>query len=70
MGFGVGNQEWRKRRVNRGGRPTRRETMKRKARQDAMNRRIEKWAEVKANWDFARIIGMRNKRCPFCEKTS
>jgi len=70
MGFGIGNQEWRKRSANKGGRPTRREMAKRKARDEAMNRRIERWAEVKANWDFARIIRIRNKRCPLCEKIS
>jgi hypothetical protein len=70
MGFGIGNQEWKKRSANRGGRPTRKETMKRKARQDAMNRRIEKWAEAKVDWDFATMIGIRNKRCPLCRKIS
>jgi hypothetical protein len=70
MGFGVGNQEWRKRSANKGGRATRRETMKKKARQDAMNHRIRKWAEAKADWDFATMIGFRNKRCPVCGKIS
>jgi hypothetical protein len=70
MGFSVGNQEWRKRRANNGGRPTREEMQKKKARDKARKRRIKKWAEAKANWDLAGILGMNNKRCPFCSKIS
>ncbi len=68
MGFIAGNQEWRKRRVNRGGRPTRHETAKRKALAEAKDRRLQRWAELKADWTLAGIFGLNRGRCPLCEK--
>jgi hypothetical protein len=70
MGFGIGNQEWRKRRHHNGGRPTREEVQKKTARDEAVNRKIKRWAEAKADWFLAGMLGMNRKRCPFCEKIS
>jgi hypothetical protein len=68
MGFSFGNQQWRKRSANKGGRPTRQEMAKKKARDEAINRKIERWAEAKADWMFAGLFGIGRLRCPFCEK--
>src|SRR4030095_1679285 len=70
MGFSIGNQEWRKRSANKGGRPTREEMEKKKARDKAVNRKIERWAEAKADWSLARLFRIKRGRCPFCEKIS
>jgi hypothetical protein len=70
MGFSVGNQEWRKRSANKGGRPTRQEMAKKKARDEAINRKIERWAEAKADWSLAGLFRIKRGRCPFCDKTS
>jgi hypothetical protein len=68
MAFSVGNQEWRKRNANMGGRPTRQEMQKKKARDEAINRKIKRWAEAKADWFFAGLFRIKRGRCPFCEK--
>jgi hypothetical protein len=70
MGFGLGNQEWRKRSANKGGRPTWDEMAKKKARDEAINRKIERWAEAKADWFLAGLFRIKRGRCPFCDKTS
>jgi hypothetical protein len=70
MGFVIGNQEWRKRSANKGGRPTRLETGKKKAREKARKRKIKIWAESKGAWDLAHILGLYHGRCPFCGKIS
>ncbi|MDZ4345645.1 MAG: hypothetical protein U1E51_24790 [Candidatus Binatia bacterium] len=68
MAFQTGNQEWRKRQFNRGGRPTRQETAKKKARDEAIARQLKQWAEAKAAWSSAGIFKLDRGRCPFCEK--
>jgi hypothetical protein len=70
MPFSTGNQEWKKRSVNKGGRPTRKEMAKKKAQDKATNHKIKRWAEAKADWFLAGMLGMHHKRCPFCGKTS
>jgi hypothetical protein len=70
MGFSIGNQEWRKRSANKGGRPTREEMQKKKARDEAINRKIKRWAEAKADWSLAGLFRIKRGRCPFCEKIS
>lgn len=68
MAFQIGNQEWRKRKSNRGGRPTRHETAKRKALDAAKARGLKRWAELRADWILAGILGLDRGRCPLCEK--
>jgi hypothetical protein len=68
MGFGVGNQEWRKRSASNGGRPTRQEMKKKKARDKAINRRIKRWAEAKADWFLAALFRIKHGRCRSVKK--
>ena len=59
MPFQFGNQEWRKRKVNRGGRPTREQAEKKRLEQEALNRKIEEWAEDYAAMIFMKIMGKK-----------
>ena len=68
MAFQLGNQEWRKRKFNRGGRPTRHETAKKKALDEAKAHGLRRWAELRADWMLAGILGLDRGRCPLCEK--
>lgn len=68
MAFVIGNQQWKKRRFNRGGRPTRQETARKKARDEATARKLKRWAEARADWALAGILGLDRGRCPLCEK--
>jgi len=68
MAFQSGNQEWRKRKFDRGGRPTRHETAKKEALDEAEARELRRWAEARAGLTLARILGLDRGRCPLCEK--
>ncbi len=68
MPFRIGNQEWRKRRCSRGGRPTRHEAAKKKALDEAKTCGLKRWAELRADWMLAGILGLDRGRCPLCEK--
>jgi hypothetical protein len=43
---------------------------KKKARDKAIKQKIKRWAEAKADWFLAGMLGMKQKRCPFCGKIS
>jgi hypothetical protein len=67
--FTVGNQEWRKRKFHRGGRPTRQEIARKKALDEATSRKTREWAEMRASVLVAGIFGIHS-RCPLCGKTT
>ena len=59
MPFQFGNQEWRKRKANRGGRPTREQTKKKRIEERELNRAIEKYADIEGARILMRIFKIR-----------
>jgi hypothetical protein len=66
--FQPGNREWRKRRLNRGGRPSREAVIRRKALDKAEAKKIKFWAEARAKLTLVRILGKGGRCCPLCER--
>ena len=69
MPFELRNQEWRKRKVNRGGRPTREEMEKKRAVQRETQRAVKVHVETEVTWNLLRILGIRLGSCPLCRRT-
>jgi hypothetical protein len=68
MSFQIGNDEWRKRKADRGGRPTRQEVARRKALKKAEALKIPEWANMRASITIAEILGIGH--CPLCNRKS
>lgn len=70
MPFKPGNHEWKKRKVCRGGRPTKEELAKRKIEKQEWGRAIRVYAKVRAARMMGRIFGIQEGACPLCERTA
>ena len=70
MPFQYGNQEWRKRRVCRGGAPTKKELARRKIEKQERDRVIRNYAQIEAARLMKRILGIREGACPLCRRTA
>ena len=70
MPFQKGNQEWRKRKANRGGRPTREERKKKRMEERELDRAIKKYAEIEGARILMRIFKIKPERCELCGRTS
>ena len=70
MPFGPGNEEWRKRRVCRGGAPTKKELARRKIEKQERDRVIRAYAEVETARIMKKLLGIKDGVCPLCERTA
>jgi len=69
VAFEKGNQDWKKRKADRGGRPTREAARKKQLKKAAMNREIKMWAEARTALMLAQVFGLKVGACPLCGKT-
>jgi len=68
MPFKPGNQEWKKRKACRGGRPNREELAKRKIEKRELNRVAKIYARVKAVQEVESVLGLGPGVCPVCKQ--
>jgi len=69
MPFKPGNSHWRERKVSRGGRPTREEAKEKMAKEEAMERGLEIWANEIATRYLEQSFGRKDAACHLCGET-
>jgi len=59
MRFQPGNDLWKRRKANRGGRPNKQAVERKRLEQEALNREIKEWANEYTAVIFERLLGKR-----------